>query len=235
MQDGPQAFRVEPFKTGPVGTTTAWPSSLSVAASWDVDAMYKWAQAMGLEFKQKGANVFLGPGIGIARVPNAGRNFENLCGEDPVLGAALVKNVVKGIQDNGIIAAAKHFINNEIETDRKKVSANVDERVRFELYYVPFQAAIDAGVLSVMCAYNRINDVSACENIDTLHHLRDDMGFDGWVMSDWLATYSTAPSIAAGLDQELPYEYHYSEKKLEAALIKGKDCRVVLFGTVTLL
>jgi beta-glucosidase len=136
---------------------------------------------MAEEFKGKGANIALAPGIGIARVPTAGRNFEYLCGEDPILGAVLVKQVIRGLQGEGIIANAKHWVNNEIETDRKRVSANVSERVRFELYYPPFKAAVDAGVLSVMCAYNRINDVWACENKDTLSHLKSNMGFDGWV------------------------------------------------------
>ena len=113
-------------------------------------------------------------------MPTAGRNFEYLCGEDPQLGAILVEPYVRGVQENGVIATAKHFVNNEIENDRILVSANVNERVRFEIYYPPFEAAIRAGVLSVMCSYNRVNDVYACENADILSHLRDKMGFSGW-------------------------------------------------------
>lgn len=184
--------------------------------------MYSWAQAMATEFKDKGANVALAPGIGIARVANAGRNFEYLCGEDPTLGASLVGSVVTGIQDTGVIANAKHWVNNEIEEDRKKVSANVNERVRFELYYPPFQAAIDAGVLSVMCAYNRVNDVYACENNETISQLKDTMGFQGWVMSDWTATHSTVQSVKAGMDQEMPVGLYYSENHLENALNSGE-------------
>ena len=221
MQDGPQGFRTTK-KTGGDGTSTAWPSALSIAASWDADLLYQWAKAMATEFKDKGANVALSPGIGIARVSNAGRNFEYLCGEDPILGASLVESVVNGIQDMGIIANAKHWINNEIEDERMRVSANVNERVRFELYYPPFQAAIDAGVLSVMCAYNRINDVHACENSDTLSHLKDTLGFGGWVMSDWTATHSTSDSLLAGLDQEMPLGIHYSENRIEDALKTGE-------------
>jgi beta-glucosidase len=129
MQDGPQGFRVTET-TLPVGSTTAWPSALSVAASWDEDLVYRWTSAMAEEFKGKGANVLLGPGVGIARVPNAGRNFEYLCGEDPVVGSVLVVPAVKGIQDQGVIANAKHWVNNEIEDQRMLVSANVDERTR---------------------------------------------------------------------------------------------------------
>jgi beta-glucosidase len=183
--------------------------------------MYNWATAMATEFKQKGANVALAPGIGMARVSNAGRNFEYLCGEDPTLGSSLVGSVVRGIQDTGIIANAKHWINNEIEDKRKHVSANVNERVRYELYYPPFQAAIDAGVLSVMCAYNKVNNVYACENNETISQLKGDMGFQGWVMSDWTATHSTTQSVLAGMDQEMPLGLWYSEKELNAALDAG--------------
>eukprot|EP01040_Poterioochromonas_malhamensis_P002838 gene2838-3022_t len=217
LQDGPQGFRATD-RAGGEGSSTAWPSTMTIAASWDADLVYRWALSMGKEFKDKGANVHLGPGLGIARVPTAGRTFEYLCGEDPILGAKLVPGLVRGIQENGIIANAKHFTNNEIEDHRMLVSANVDERTRFELYYPPFEAANKAGVLSVMCAYNRINDVYACQNNDTLSHLRNDLGFEGWVVSDWTATKSTSTSLHAGLDQEMPLGLFYSDHALNKAL-----------------
>lgn len=221
MHDGPQGFRTTQT-TGPQGSTTAWPSSLTISASWSTELAYKWAAAMAKEFKGKGANMQLGPGIGFARVPTGGRNFEYLCGEDPVLGSQIVKPVVKGIQDQGIIANAKHWVNNEIETNRKSVSADVSERTRFEIYYPPFEAAIEAGVLSVMCSYNRINDVSSCENSDTMNHLKNTMNFTGWVLSDWLATYSTLPSMEAGLDQEMPVGLYYNPSVLTKYINTGK-------------
>lgn len=221
MQDGPQGFR-STETTGGSGTSTAWPSALTIAASWDQDLLNRWATAMAEEFGAKGANMALAPGIGIARVPTAGRNFEYLCGEDPSLGAILVRPVVRGIQDQGIIANAKHFINNEIEEHRMLVSANVDERTRFELYYPPFQAATEEGVLSVMCSYNRINDVYACQNDETLGHLRKELGFKGWVVSDWTAAKSTAKSLHAGMDMEMPFGIFYSSLKLEAGLKSGE-------------
>ena len=172
MHDGPQGFRVT-TTTSPEGSTTAWPSALTAAASWDTDLVYRFHAAMATEFKQKGANVQLAPGIGIARVPTAGRNFEYLSGEDPVLGATLVGPAVRGIQDQGIIANAKHWVNNEIEDKRKTVSSNVNKKTRFEIYYPPFEAAVKSGVLSVMCSYNRINDEYACQNKETLtDHLK---------------------------------------------------------------
>lgn len=108
-----------------------------------------------------------------------------MCGEDPYLGARLTGPVVRGIQSQGVMANAKHWVNNEIEEDRKKVSANLDERTAFEIYYPPFEAAVQAGVLSAMCAYNRVNDMYACENPVTISHLKDTLGFQGWLMSDW--------------------------------------------------
>lgn len=219
MQDGPQGFRVT-GKTGEVGSTTAWPSEMTIGSSFDTELAERWAAAMAQEFKGKGANMLLGPGIGIARVPNAGRNFEYLSGEDPVLGSLMVRAVVKGIQDQGIIANAKHWVNNEIETHRMLVSANVDLRTRREIYYPPFQAAVDAGVLSVMCSYNRINDVYSCQNNETLGHLKNDMGFKGFVVSDWFAAGTTSQALKAGLDLEMPVGLYFAEAALEAAVAR---------------
>ena len=220
MQDGPQGFRITK-KTGAQGTSTAWPSSLNIAASFDPDLAYRWAVGMTEEFVLKGSNMNLSPGLGIARVPTAGRNFEYLCGEDPYLGGILGAQVVKGIQSKGVIANAKHFVNNEIEKNRMTVSSTVDEKIRFQIYYPPFQAAIDAGVLSIMCSYNLINGKHACENDITLNELRTIMGFQGFVLSDWLAAHSTVASIEAGLDQELPYGIFLSGIAIQSALAYG--------------
>eukprot|EP01041_Mallomonas_annulata_P003447 gene3447-6851_t len=203
MEDGPQGFRTSKY-TGPQGTTTAWPCSLAVASTWNLNLVHLWAEAMAKEFKIKGANVFLGPGVGVARVPYNGRIFEYLSGEDPYLGAKLVKPFITSMQNQHVIACVKHFVNNEQEQNRRSVSSEVDERTRFEIYYPPFQAAVEAGVQAAMCSYNRINGVYACENKETIHDLRQTLNFSGWLMSDWLATHSTSRSILSGLDQELP-------------------------------
>ncbi|KAL1514999.1 hypothetical protein AB1Y20_004070 [Prymnesium parvum] len=127
MSDGPQGFRdnVNP------GTSTAFPCGLAIAATFDVDASSAWGLAMGDEFYRKGANVLLGPGVCVARVPQNGRNFEYLSGEDPYLGYTLVQPAVAGIQSQGVIANAKHWVNNNQETNRTIVSAVVDERTQF--------------------------------------------------------------------------------------------------------
>ena len=125
-----------------------------------------------------------------------------MSGEDPVLGSTLVGPVIKASQEHKILANAKHFINNNQETNRGEMSSQVDRKTRFEMYYPPFQAAIDAGVGSFMCSYNKINHVYSCENPETLQRdLKGIMGFSGFVMSDWGATHSA--SLLEGLDQEM--------------------------------
>lgn len=178
MNDGPQGFRsfIHP------GTSTQWPCALNIASSWDRERASVFGTSMAEEFRGKGANVQLGPGMNIARAPLNGRNFEYVSGEDPFLGAAMVEPIVKGIQSQGVMANAKHFVDNNQETNRRTVSASVPERAQWEIYYPPFQAAVDAGVLSVMCSYNKINGTYACENKKTLDDLKLRMGFNGWVI-----------------------------------------------------
>lgn len=128
----------------------------------------------------------LGPGVCLARVPNNGRNFEYLSGEDPFLGYTMVQPVVRGIQSKGVIANAKHYVNNNQETNRTGVSENVNERVEFEMYYPPFQGAVDAGVGSFMCSYNKINGTWSCENNRTLGtDLKVRWGRGGGANSEW--------------------------------------------------
>jgi beta-glucosidase len=216
MNDGPQGFRDDNHP----GSTTAWPSGLTIAASWDVAAMKEWGVGMGKEFYGKGSNVQLGPGLCLARVPLNGRNFEYLSGEDPFLGYTLVQPVITGIQSQKVVANAKHYVLNNQETSRDHVSAEVDERTRFEMYYPPFVGAAAADVGSVMCSYNKINGLWSCENPTTLaHDLKQVTGFKGYVMSDWGATHST--SIMAGLDMEMPAADSMNPEKIKAGLASG--------------
>ena len=196
--DGPQGFRTMDYNNV-TGTSTAFPSLLSLSMSWDRDLVYAQGAAMGKEFFDKGAHVMLGPGMNVQRVQENGRAFEYISGEDPVLGRELVPHMVKGIQDQKVLANAKHFVDNSQEDHRTTVSENVDERTNFEMYYPPFQAAIDANVGSFMCSYNKVNGDWSCENGEIIGtHLRAYMGFKGYVMSDWQATHSVA--LDKGLD-----------------------------------
>eukprot|EP01060_Flectonema_neradi_P024712 TRINITY_DN335_c16_g1_i1.p1 TRINITY_DN335_c16_g1~~TRINITY_DN335_c16_g1_i1.p1 ORF type:complete len:672 (+),score=131.14 TRINITY_DN335_c16_g1_i1:45-2060(+) len=208
MNDGPQGFRT----TYHPGTSTQWPSGLGIAATWDVNAVTEWASNMADEFVTKGADILLGPAVCVARVPVNGRNFEYISGEDPKLGATLVAPVVQAIQKKGVMANLKHFILNNQETDRTTSSSDVDERTLHEIYSPPFESAVKAGVLTVMCSYNLINGEHSCQHNSTLRTLlREQWGYKGWVMSDWMATHSVKDAAMNGLDQEMPMGLHFGE------------------------
>ena len=215
LNDGPQGFR-----SSVPGTSTAWPCALSMAATWDETLVFQWGQAMADEFLAKGSNVFLGPGVNVIRIPNNGRNFEYLSGEDPLLGSRLVAAEIKGLQGRGVIANVKHFIHNNQETNRRTVDQVVDERTRWELYMPPFTAAIEAGVLSIMCSYNKVNGEYACENTELLVRELKQLNskFHGFVVSDWGATHSTELAANAGLDMEMPGDKFFGNKLKEAVL-----------------
>ena len=202
MQDAAQGFRDTEMGTG--GTSTSFPSMLALASTWDEDLVRLVASALGTEYKGKGANCILGPSINVHRAAAGGRNFEYLSGEDGHLGAKLTAAYVRGVQDQGVIATAKHFAFNEQETNRMSMDARVNERIQWELYYLPFKAAAEAGAGAVMCAYNKVNGTYACHNSEMLKaDLRGKMGFSGFVMSDWTAMHSK-DALQAGLDQEQP-------------------------------
>jgi len=204
MHDGPQGYRTHGAPNIQEGTATSFPGGMAMAATWDDGALYDWGVAMGKEFRMKGGNVQLGPGFNLVRAPLNGRNFEYTVGEDPYLGYRLAKPVVAGIQNQNVIACAKHWVVNSQEDHRMDGSEDVDERTLFEVYYPPFEGAVEAGVGSVMCSYQKINGIYSCENNETLAgHLKTDLQFDGFVMSDWGATHS--PSFRQGLDQEMPF------------------------------
>jgi beta-glucosidase len=185
--------------------TTAFPAPIAQAATWDTLGARGLGQALGHEAWGKGINVLLAPDVNIARVPENGRNFEAF-GEDPFLSGQIGSAEIQGIQRNPVIATVKHFAVNSQETNRWYLSSNLDDRTLHEIYVPPFEAAVRQGhVGSVMCAYGLIDNVFSCEDRGTLTTiLRRQLGFDGFVMSDWRATHSTGKAAAAGLDMEMP-------------------------------
>ncbi|CAK0865734.1 unnamed protein product [Prorocentrum cordatum] len=200
MQDSSGGFR--PYWEEMVGTVTGWPSSLALGATWDLDAVRLIALSLAQEVTQKGGNTILGPGVNVHRSEWGGRNFEYIGGEDPYLGSKLGAEYIRAMQSQGVMSVVKHWVFNEQETFRDSGSSNVDKKTAWELYYPPFQAAVDAGVVAAMCSYNKIDGVHSCENSDTLSDLKRGMGFKGFVQSDWWATHSTA--LKEGLDQDMP-------------------------------
>ncbi|MCW2777698.1 MAG: glycosyl hydrolase [Frankiales bacterium] len=183
---------------------TAFPVGISQAASWDRGLQQDFGRVLGEEASRKGVNVQLAPGINIARVPQNGRTFE-YAGEDPVLSGQVGASIVQGIQSQHVIATVKHYAVNNQETDRMTVSADVDERTLHEVYLPAFETTVrQGGVGAVMCSYNRVNGVHACENPTLLNtDLKGRFGFSGWVMSDWEATHSTVAAAEGGLDMEM--------------------------------
>jgi len=182
---------------------TALPSGLATAATWNPDLAFQGGAMIGSEARASGFNVQLAGGVNLARDPRNGRNFE-YAGEDPLLAGTIVGAEVRGIESNHIISTVKHFALNDQETGRQYLSSDIGEAAARQSDLLGFEIAIETGHPgSVMCAYNRVNEVYACENDWLLNQvLKRDWGFKGYVMSDWGAVHATVPSANAGLDQE---------------------------------
>ena len=184
---------------------TALPSNLAAASSWDAGTACEYGALVGRELRNQGFNMTLGGGVDLTRDPRNGRTFE-YAGEDPLLAGTVVGNLMKCEQAQHVIGDIKHYAMNDQETGRNIVNATISKRAMQESDLLAFHVAIDiANPGAVMCSYNRVNGVYACENPYLLHDvLKHDWGFKGFVLSDWGGTHSTADAIAAGLDQEQP-------------------------------
>jgi len=214
LQDGPQGVG------DGVRQVTCWPSALSVVGTWDRELMHQFGQGMGYEQRLKGTNVMLGPMVNLLRVPVDGRSFESM-GEDPFLAGEMAAAEIRGIQSNGVMACVKHLVDNNQEFNRTTTSANVDVRTQYEMYLAPFKAAIDAGVASIMCSYNRVNNRHACQCNDTLNTaVKARFGFQGFIMSDWGATHSTVLAANSGLDMQMPDASFFGQALAQAVSSK---------------
>ncbi|MDR8075984.1 glycoside hydrolase family 3 C-terminal domain-containing protein [Burkholderia cenocepacia] len=207
---------------------TALPSAIAVAASFDHAVATQFGDVIGKEGANLALHVFEAPGMNLARLPVGGRNFEYM-GEDPYLTGTLGVAEIQAVQSHGMIAMAKHLVANEQETNRMTISENVDDRTLHELYMLPFEMAVkDGQVGAVMCSYNSVNGFSMCENKHILTDvLRGQWGFSGYVQSDFFAAHSTAGTMLAGLDNEMPgviipgVTTWWTPDKLNAALASG--------------
>lgn len=201
--------------------STALPSVLALAASWNTDAARQYGALIGRELRAQGYNMGLGGGVNLARDPRNGRGFE-YAGEDPMLAGTIVGHLIKGVQSQHVMSTIKHFAINDQETLRHTVNAVMDERAMRESDLLAFQIAIRlAEPAAVMCAYNKVNGDYACENDFLLNKvLKRDFGYKGFVVSDWDATHSITKAALAGLDQEQP-EGKYFGEPLKAAVQSG--------------
>jgi beta-glucosidase len=192
---------------------TGVPSTPASAATFDPELNRRLGELLGTEAKSAGHQVLLAPGMNLHRHPWGGRNYEYQS-EDPYLSGVMATEQIRGIQAQGVHANAKHFAANEQETMRRQMATVVPPRALHELYLLPFEMAVrDADPASVMCAFPEINGVSACSSEDLLKTtLREQWGFEGYVVSDRRAVHDVAPSIKAGVDWELSHvtPLHYA-------------------------
>ncbi|NMR20974.1 beta-glucosidase [Cellulomonas fimi] len=202
---------------------TALPSGPTVAASFDPAVAGQFGDVIATEMNNLALHVFEAPGLNLARLPVLGRNFEYF-GEDPYLTGTMGVAEIRAVQDQDLIAMAKHYVANEQETNRMTIQTTVDERTLHELYLLPFEMAVkDGDVASIMCAYNYVNGVSSCENEYLLTEvLRDQWGFEGYVQSDFFATKSTVATLLAGMDHMMPIPQQWAPELLTAALDAGE-------------
>lgn len=206
LQDGPLGLRF-------AQNITAFPAGITTGATWNRELMRRRGFALGQEARLKGVNIILGPSMGpIGMMPAGGRNWEAF-GSDPVLQGVAAAETIRGIQQNGVMATAKHFIGNEQEHFRQSfewgiptaLSSNIDDRALHEVFAWPFAESIRADVASIMCSYQMVNNSYACENSKLINGvLKDELGFQGFVQSDWLAQRSGVHSAIGGLDMSMP-------------------------------
>ena len=218
--------------------STALPSSLGAASSWDAESACEYGTVIGSELRAQGYNMTLGGGVNLTREPRNGRTFE-YAGEDPLLAGTVVGNLMKCEQAQHVIGDIKHYAINDQETGRNIVNTVVSKRAMQESDLLAFHIAIDiANPAAVMCSYNRINGDYACENDYTLNQvLKKQWNFKGFVLTDWGGAHSTEKASAAGMDQEQPMAEFFGDK-LKAAVESGKvplsevddHARRVLYG-----
>lgn len=228
LSDGPHGVRKQTEGSDHLGLqssepATCFPPAVALGSTWDPELLARVGQALGREAQAKGVQVLLGPGINIKRSPVCGRNFEYLS-EDPYLSGTLGAALVNGLQGEGVGASLKHFAANNQETDRLRVSADVDIRPLREIYLRGFQRVVTtAHPWTVMCSYNKVNGVYASQDpwlLTTV--LRDEWGFEGLVMSDWGAVDDRVAGLRAGLDLEMPASGGRTDAQIVAAVRSGE-------------
>ncbi len=220
MTDGPNGARGGDFK-GKI-TSACFPVGIALASTWNTELVERVGAALGEETKTKGAHILLAPTVNIHRHPLGGRHFE-CYSEDPYLTARLAVAYIKGVQSQNVGTSIKHFACNDSEFERMTISSEVGERALREIYLLPFRAAVqEAQPWTVMAAYNRVNGTFASEHPYLLTDiLKEEWGFEGFVVSDWTAVKSTVPAANAGMDLEMPGPPRFLDDKLVQAVEDG--------------
>lgn len=210
LSDGPHGLRKQAGTGDHLGLNasipaTCFPTAATMANSWDEALGEELGRALGREAAANGVNVLLGPGLNMKRSPLCGRNFEYFS-EDPYLAGKMAAAYIRGIQENGVAACPKHFAVNSQELRRMAMDSVVDERTLREIYLTGFEIAVKEGKpRSIMSSYNKVNGTYANENAHLLKEiLRDDWGFDGFVVTDWGADNDHALGVKNGSNLVMP-------------------------------
>ncbi len=228
LTDGPHGVRKQRGGSDHVGINdsepaTCFPPAVGLSSTWSREVVGEVGRALGVESRELGVAVLLGPGANIKRNPLCGRNFEYFS-EDPFLTGELAAAYVNGVQSQGVGTSLKHYAANNQETDRMRRDSQVDERTLREVYLRGFGKVVkQAQPWTVMCSYNRVNGTFASENHFLLTEvLRDEWGFEGFVVSDWGAVWNRVNALKAGLDLQMPADGGDGEKAVTAALAAGE-------------
>ena len=224
VTDGPAGAR-GPITPG-IGTQVATlciPCGSALGATFDVSLLEELGVALGHQTRSKGARVLLAPTVNLHRSPLFGRAFE-CYSEDPLLSGKLAASFIRGAQSRGVATTVKHFVGNDAEFERMTINSVIDQRTLREVYLLPFEIAVrEGGSLGIMTSYNRMNGVYCAENRELLQDiLRDEWGFEGFVVTDWFAGFTTEGAANAGLDLEMPAPPRGYGKFLAEAVRDGR-------------
>lgn len=227
VSDGPHGLRKQAERNDHLGINESikavcFPAGCGTAASFNRELITMMGETLGNECQAEGVSVILGPAVNIKRSPLCGRNFEYYS-EDPLLTTEVAGSLIKGIQSKNVGTSIKHFLANNQETRRMSSSSDVDERTLREIYLAAFEGAITKHKpWTVMCSYNKINGVYAAQNKEYLTKvLREEWGFDGYVVSDWGAVNARVEDLEAGMDLEMPSSNGVNDKLIVEAVKNG--------------
>ena len=227
VSDGPHGLRKQDMGSDHLGMNDSieavcMPAACATAASFDKEMIYKMGESIGSSCQHEQLSVVLGPAVNIKRSPLCGRNFEYFS-EDPYLAGEMSAAFINGVQSKNVGTSIKHFAANNQEHRRMSSSSNVDERTLREIYFPAFETSVKkAQPWTVMCSYNRLNGVYASEDPWLLTEvLRDEWGFEGYVVSDWGAVSDRVEGVAAGLDLEMPASGGHNDRKVLKAVQEG--------------
>ncbi len=216
MADGPMGVRND-------GPATAFGGGIALAASWNPALVERIGVEFGRDTRAKGAHILLAPGVNIYRAPIAARNFEYF-GEDPFLASRLAVSFINGVQSQGVSATIKHFVGNNSEFDRNNTDSIIDERTLREIYLPAFEAAVkEAQVGAIMDGYNLTNGAYMSQHAYLNNEVaKNEWGFRGLIMSDWISTYDAIGAANGGLDIEMPDGSQFNRETLLPAIESGK-------------